>query len=44
MKIIAKEAASVVPDLPEEARNVLNWTVMDTDEENSTFVIEWESP
>ena len=44
MNIIAEEAAKVIPDLPEEARDILNWTVMDADEENGTFIVEWASP
>ena len=44
MQIIVEEAAKVIPDLPEEVKDVLNWTVMYADEETGTFVIEWESP
>ena len=44
MQIIAEEAAKAIADLPEEARDILNWTVMYADNENGTFVIEWESP
>ena len=44
MEIIAEEAAKAVPALPEEVKDVLNWTVMYADEENGTFVVEWESP
>ena len=39
MQIIAEEAAKVIPDLPEEVKDALNWTVMYADEENGTFVI-----
>ena len=44
MSIIAEEAARALPDLPEEAKDILNWTVIHADEENGTFAVEWETP
>ena len=36
MQIIAEEAAKAVPDLPDEVKDILNWTVIYADEENGT--------
>ena len=44
MSIIVEEAAKVIPDLPEEVKDIHNWTAMYADEENGTFVVEWEAP
>ena len=44
MNIIVEEAAKVIPDLPEEVKDIHNWTAMYADEENGTFVVEWEAP
>ena len=44
MSIIVEEAAKVIPDLPEEVKDILTWTAMYADEENGTFVVEWEAP
>ena len=42
MHIIVEEAAKAMPDLPEEARDILNWTEMyASDEENGTFTVAW---
>ena len=38
MQVIAEEAAKAVPDLPEEVKDVLNWTLMYADEDKGTFV------
>ena len=44
MQIIAEEAAGATGDLPEEARDILNWREMQADEVNGTFTVEWEIP
>ena len=44
MSIIAEEAARALPDLPQGVRDIHNWTAMYADEENGTFVDEWEAP
>ena len=44
MQIIADEAARATGDLPEEAKDILNWTAMNADDANGTFTIEWEIP
>ena len=40
--IIAKTLAAHVPDLPEIAKDFLNWTWIDADEETGAAVISWE--
>ena len=44
MQIIAEAATKAMGDLPEEARDILNWREMFGDEVNGTFTVEWETP
>lgn len=44
MQIIADEAAKATGNLPEEAKDILNWREMYADEANGTFTVEWETP
>ena len=40
--IIADTLVQPIPDLPEEARDFLNWTWTDADEETGAVTIHWE--
>ncbi len=44
MRIIAEEVAMATGDLPEEAKDILNWREMHSDDVNGTFTVEWETP